>query len=241
MLKSIVKSEAFATLAASLGALYLRALDLASSKTIVNREYFDNARAGGRGVVLTFWHSRLMLAPFIRRETDAQINMLISRHRDGEMIAKAVKGFDVKFIRGSAANVNKPGKAKHGASAVAQMLAALEKGEVVAITPDGPRGPAETFQVGAVKLAQRSGAAIVPAGASSSRAKRLKSWDRFCLAFPFSRIFYVAGEPVTVPADASDDEIEHYRQTIEQRLKEATAAADEMAGMKSRHSRTLLS
>lgn len=230
MLKPLVKSKAFAAIATVMGALYLRLIDATSSRTIIGREHFDAARAGGRGAILTFWHSRVMLAPFVRRETDAEINMLISSHRDGEMIAGAVKGFGVKFIRGSTANLNKPGKAKHGASAVAQMLAALRNGEIVAITPDGPRGPAETFQAGAVKLAQRTGAAIIPAGAASTRMKRLKSWDRFCLALPFARIYYVAGYPVSVPAEASDDELEPHRQAIEARLKEATRAAEDMAG-----------
>ena len=229
MMKSLVKSPAFTAVAARLGALYLRLVDATSSKTIVGQEHFDNARKAGRGVILTFWHSRLMLAPFVRRDTDAPINMLISTHRDGEMIANAVKGFGIKFIRGSAANVNKPGKTKHGATAVAQMLTALKNGEIVAITPDGPRGPAETFQAGAVKLAQRSGAAIIPAGAAATRMKRLNSWDRFCLAPPFTQIHYFAGEPVTAPADASDDEIRHIRDTIEARLREATRAAEKMA------------
>jgi len=229
MLKSVVKSKAFAALAAAIGALYLRLVGATSSRSVVGLENFDRARAEGRGVILTFWHSRLMLAPFVRRETDAEINMLISAHRDGEMIANAVKGFGVKFIRGSAANLNKPGKAKGGAAAVSEMLAALQRGEIVAITPDGPRGPAEVFQRGAVKLAQRSGAAIVPAGAAATRGTRLKSWDRFCLAFPFSKIFYVAGEPFTVSADAGPEAIEQRRADIENRLRDLTREAEALA------------
>ncbi len=230
MLKSFLKSQAAASMAAGVGALYLRLLDATSAKTIVGRERFDEARARGRGVILTFWHSRLILAPFVRRETDAEINMLISTHRDGEMIAKAVRGFGIRFIRGSSANLRKPDKSKHGASAVAQMLAALDRGEVVAITPDGPRGPAEVFQAGAVRLAQRSGAVILPAGASSSRGRRLNSWDRFLLATPFARFFYVAGEPMTVPEDADAETIERLRAELQSRLSAATKAADEMAG-----------
>ncbi len=230
MLKSIIKSQAVASLGAHMAALYLRVLDATCRKTIVGRDRFDEARARGRGVILAFWHGRLMLAPFVRRETDAEINMLISNHRDGEIIAKAVRGFGIKFIRGSSANLRKPGKSKHGAPAVAQMLAALERGEVVAITPDGPRGPAETFQVGAIRLAQRSGAAIIVAGASATRGLRMKSWDRFFLAMPFARFLYVASEPIIVPENADAEAIEQIRLEAQSRLSEATKAADEMAG-----------
>lgn len=230
MLKLFMKSNAFATLAAGVGALYLRLLDATSKRTIVGLEKYNEARAHGRGVILAFWHSRLMLTPFIRRETDLDINMLISAHRDGEMIANAVKGFGVKFIRGSSANLRKPGKTKHGAPAVAQMLAALERGEVVAITPDGPRGPAETFQVGAIRLAQRSGAPILLAGVAASRGRRMNSWDRFFLPMPFARFLYVAAEPIIVPEDADPDTVERFRLEAQSRLVEATRAADEMAG-----------
>ena len=229
MVKSFTKSKAFAALAAGVGALYLRLLGATSRQTIVGREKFDEARAHGRGVILTFWHSRLMLVPFVRRETDADINMLISYHRDGEMIANAVKGFGVKFIRGSSANLRKPGKMKQGAPAVAQMLAALERGEVVAITPDGPRGPAETFQAGAIRLAQRSGAPILLAGASATRERRMNSWDRFLMPLPFGRFLYVAAEPIIVPADADADAIERLRAEAQRRLIEATQTADAMA------------
>lgn len=235
MVRSFIKSNAFATLAAGVGALYLRLLDATSKRTIVGREKFDEARAHGRGVILAFWHSRLMLTPFVRRETDADINMLISAHRDGEIIANAVKGFGIKFIRGSSANLRKPGKMKHGAPAVAQMLAALERGEVVAITPDGPRGPAETFQVGAIRLAQRSGAPILLAGAAPSRGRRMNSWDRFFLPMPFARFLYVAAEPIIVPEDADADAIEGIRAEAQSRLIEATRAADDMADETAKH------
>ncbi len=230
MFKSFLKSPAAAAIAALMIRLYLRLIDATSSKTIVRRDRFDAALARGRGVILVFWHGRLMMAPFIRRETDADVHMLISLHRDGEIIAKAVDGFGVKFIRGSSANPRKPGKSKHGASAVAKMLAALESGDIVAITPDGPRGPAETVQDGALRIAQRSGAAILAGGVSSSGGPHLKSWDRFLLATPFSRLTYAAAEPLFVPKDATDEMIENLRHDLQSRLVEATAKADEVAG-----------
>ena len=230
MFKSFLKSPTSAAIAAFLIRLYLRLLNATSSKTIVGRDRFDVALAQGRGVILVFWHGRLMLAPFIRHETDADVHMLISLHRDGEIIARAVDGFGIKFIRGSSANPRKPGKSKHGAAAVAAMLSALENGDIVAITPDGPRGPAETVQEGALRIAQRSGAAILAGGISSSRGPHLKSWDRFLMATPFTRLTYVAGEPLFIPKDATDEMIENFRHDLQNRLVEATAKADQIAG-----------
>ena len=229
MFKSFLKSPAVSAISAFLIRQYLRLLDATSSKSIVGRDKFDAALAHGRGVVLVFWHGRLMMAPFIRGETDSDVHMLISMHRDGEIIARAVDGFGIKFIRGSSANPRKPGKTKHGASAVAQMLAALDDGDVVAITPDGPRGPAETVQLGALRIAQRSGAPILAGGVSSSRGWRANSWDRFLLAAPFTRLFYVAADPVFIDKDASDEVIEKHRRELQSRLVEATAKADELA------------
>lgn len=229
MVKSFTKSNAFAALAAGAGRLYLRLLGATSSQTIIGRDKFDEARAYGRGVIVTFWHSRLMLAPFMRQETDADINMLISTHRDGALIANAVKGFGINFIRGSSANLRKPGKMKQGAPAVAHMLAALKRGEVVAITPDGPRGPAEVFQPGAIRLAQRSGAPILLVGAAATCGRRMNSWDRFFLPLPFARFVYLTGAPIIVPADADADAVERLRAEAQSRLIEATQKADEMA------------
>lgn len=235
MFKSLIKSPAVTAMAVFLIRLYLRLLDATSSKSIVGRDRFDAAQAHGRGVVLVFWHGRLMLAPFIRRETDVDVHMLISLHRDGEIIARAVDGFGIKFIRGSSANPRKPEKSKHGASAVAKMLEALKKGDIVAITPDGPRGPAETVQDGALRIAQRSGAAILAGGLSSSRGPWLKSWDRFLLAAPFTRLTYVAAEPMFIPKDATDETIENCRRDLQSRLAAVTAQADEIAGRTSKN------
>ena len=108
---------------------------------------------------MAFWHGRLMMAPMVRRQTDRRVFMLISNHRDGEIIANGVKSFGVEFIRGSTADPKKPEKNKNGASAIAQMIVcAFKGGNIVGITPDGPRGPGERSQKGVIRLAQMSGA-----------------------------------------------------------------------------------
>jgi len=229
MFKRLAKSALAAHIASFVIGLYIRLIHATSRWRFIGREYFDAAAAHERGVILTFWHGRLLMAPTLRGETDRRVFMLISAHRDGEIIANGVKSFGVEFIRGSAANPKKPAKNKSGAPALTQMIAALKDGHIVGITPDGPRGPGMRANKGVIKLAQMTGAPIIPAAYSVSRGRRLNSWDKFLLAAPFSRGYYVAGAPITVPADADFDTVEAARLALEDALNAATAKADDLA------------
>lgn len=230
MLKRLSQSAVSMRIASLAIGAYIRLVHGTSRWTLSGREHFDQAHQNGQGVILAFWHGRMLMGPMVRRETGARVFMLISAHRDGEIIANAVKGFGVEFIRGSAANPKKPGKEKSGASAIAQMVAALNDGAVVGFTPDGPRGPAERVKPGVIRLAQMSGAPIMPAAYSASRGKHMNSWDRFLLAAPFSKGYYQAAEPIYVPADASAEKLEAIRQELEQALLGVTADVDRRAG-----------
>ena len=227
MLKKFLKSAFVLHAASALIGAYIRLVYATSRWTVIGREHVDAAQGGA---ILAFWHGRLLMGAAIRRQTGRQVYMLISAHRDGEIIARGVSGFGVEYIRGSAANPNKPGKNKSGASAIAQMIAALEDGAIVGFTPDGPRGPGERAKPGIVRLAQLSGAPIIPAAYSISRGKHLSSWDRFLLAAPFSRGYYVAGAPIRVPADADAEQREAVRASLENALNQVTRDADERAG-----------
>ena len=230
MLKKLAKSEFAAKIVAGLAGFYIRLVHATSRWRLIDREYFDKERANGKGVIMAFWHGRLMLAPAIRKETDARIFMLISAHRDGDIIADAVKSFDLEFIRGSAANPKKSQKNKSGAAATAQMHAALKAGDIVGFTPDGPRGPRERVKPGLIKLAQLSGAPIIPLGLSVSHGKTFNSWDRFLLASPFAKGIAVVGQPIHITGDFDHDAIEAIRITVENNIRETTERANQLAG-----------
>jgi lysophospholipid acyltransferase (LPLAT)-like uncharacterized protein len=230
MLKRLARSAFAMRLASAAIGLYIRLVYATSRWTMIGREHIEAAQDGGKGVILAFWHGRMLMAAAIRRETDRRVFMLISAHRDGEIIARGVAGFGVDFIRGSAANPDKPGKNKSGASAIAQMLAALKDGGIVGFTPDGPRGPGERVKPGVIRLAQMSGAPIIPTAYSVNRGGKLDSWDRFLLAAPFSRGYYVAGAPIRVPADADANARERLRFELETALNIVTQGADRRAG-----------
>jgi lysophospholipid acyltransferase (LPLAT)-like uncharacterized protein len=231
LLKSAAASPFVTFMASGLIATYIRLVDATTRWSYVGREPIDSLLASDRGFILAFWHQRLLMVATLRRQTDRRVFMLISSHRDGEIIAKAVRPFGIEFIRGSAANPRKSFKNKGGAPAVAEMAAALKAGAIVGLTPDGPRGPARRAQPGIVRLAQLSGAPIITGAFSTSRGWRLATWDRFWLAAPFSRgVFVGGGPPIEVPANATPDQIEAARQAVEAGLNAAADAADRLVG-----------
>lgn len=229
MLKRFVKSAFAAWLASVLIAAYIRLTHATSHWTFIGKEDFESAAAQGKGVILAFWHGRLLMAPTVRSETDARVFMLISAHRDGEIIANGVKSFGIEFIRGSAANP-KNLKKQGRRPAIILMADALKSGNVVGVTPDGPRGPGEKLNKGIIRLAQMTGAPIVPAAYSTSRGKKLSTWDRFLVAAPFSKGVYVAGKPIFAPKEKNPEAVESARQSVENALLDVTRRADAFVG-----------
>ena len=131
-----------------------------------------------RSIIFALWHADML--PLLYHHRDEGVAVLISEHRDGELIARTAEGFGYRTIRGSTTR---------GASrALVGLVRALEAGHDVAITPDGPRGPARSFAPGALIAAQRAAAPILAVGVGARRAWRLRSWDRFRIPKPFSRV-----------------------------------------------------
>ncbi len=224
--KTVLRSKlAGVVISAGVGA-YIRLVATTSRKTFVGREHADALLNGDKGFILAFWHARLLMGPIMRREADRPVHMLVSTHRDGELIAAAVKGFGVEMIRGSAQDPKRPEKNKSGAPAVAAMAAALKSGAIVGMTPDGPRGPAEIAKIGAVRLASMTGAPILPAGYAASKAKRLSTWDGFVLTLPFSRMAFAARAPIHVEPNADVKALEEARRRLETELIAAVADAE---------------
>lgn len=147
--------------------------------------------------------------------------MLISRHGDGEFIAKVIKYFGVGAVRGS--------YRKTSISSMREILAELKQGTTIGVTPDGPKGPRYQVKPGIVEIAKIAQRPIVPVTYGASRHRAFASWDRFVLPYPFSRILFVWGDPLYVAADAKADAIEKTRKELEERLVSITEAADRMA------------
>jgi lysophospholipid acyltransferase (LPLAT)-like uncharacterized protein len=147
--------------------------------------------ARGEHTVLAFWHGQMLMALRAHRRP---IAVMISEHRDGEIIAQVLRLAGHSTVRGSSS--------RGGARALLEAARVIANGSDVAITPDGPRGPRHSYAQGAVALAYRASVPVVSLAASASRAWRLKSWDGFEIPKPFARITVVYSDPQWV--DATD-------------------------------------
>jgi len=220
-IKAILKSDSFRKVVCWIGSLYIRVVYLTGRWQVVRGEVPAQFWNSGEPFILCFWHGRLLMMPYCW-DLSKTIHMLISEHRDGQLIARTVGHFGIKTAAGSSS--------RGGAKALRTMVKALAAGEYVGITPDGPRGPRMRASDGIVHVARLSGVPVVPATYSSSRGKILGSWDRFLVAWPFGRGTIVWGKPITVPRDADEAAIESYRLGIEKELNAITHEADELVG-----------
>ncbi len=206
-MKRLLRSAAVQAGAAHLVGLYL-ALALRTTRWRVEGAGHLTEAIAGQPVIVAFWHERLALLPPLwvhmrRRGARGMPRVLISRHRDGKLIAAVMRRFGVQAVHGSS---SKTGSArdlaqKGGAAGVRALIAELEGGQHVLITPDGPRGPRRQAAPGVAQIAGLSGAAILPLGAQCSRRRVLPSWDRMCLPLPFGRGAIVCGAPLRVPRE----------------------------------------
>jgi hypothetical protein len=185
---------------------------------VVHHEPLEALRERRAPLAFAFWHGQML--PLLYQHRDEGVAILISSHRDGEIITRIGHRFGYRSVRGSTS--------RGGGRALLGLVRELEQGGEVAVTPDGPRGPAERFAPGALIAAQRSGAWIVPVAAAADRAWRLRSWDRFLIPKPFARVTVAYGEPTQVAAKtAREAELEAGR--FEALLTDAGARAREGA------------
>jgi hypothetical protein len=166
--------------------------------------------------IYAFWHETL-LAPTIRK---TRVRILISLHADGEFIAQVCRLLGFGVVRGS--------PKRGGSLALLELLDSAAHAHLI-VTPDGPCGPRRQLKLGIVYLASRSGLPIVPIGVGYPRAWRARSWDRFVVPYPFSTMYGVVGPAIHVPPGLDREELERYRQLVEERMLAATAAAERWA------------
>jgi lysophospholipid acyltransferase (LPLAT)-like uncharacterized protein len=176
-----------------LGAGLLRLLGLTWRTSFIGLEHLLDLRARKQPFVLVLWHGELF--PLIWVHRGQGYAMLVSEHKDGELIARTGQHLGQKPVRGSSS--------RGGVRALLELVKLLKGGADLAFTPDGPRGPAHKFAPGALLAAQRAGAPILPVRIAASSAWRLKTWDRFLIPKPFARLSVAYGEPTFVEGEAT--------------------------------------
>jgi hypothetical protein len=204
-----------------LTALYIRLVWRLGRWTVENEEIVTGLVAARRAFIICFWHGRLLMMPPAWRY-GIRVHIVISRHRDGRFIAQAVDRFGLSTIAGSSS--------KGGRAALRSMLQVLARGECVAVTPDGPRGPRMRATAGVVRAARLAGVPLLPVTFAVSRRRVLPSWDRFVLPLPFARGAIVVGAPIEAPVDAAAETVERVRSALETTLNDMTREADARFG-----------
>jgi hypothetical protein len=209
--------------AAAAGALLVRLLGATWRVDRSGLSALDAAIAGGQRCIFAFWHARLLSLVWTHRGRG--IAVLVSRHRDGELITRIIERLGFDTARGSST--------RGGEEGLMDMLRLAEEGRLLAITPDGPRGPAERLKPGLVYIASRSGLPIVPVASASRRSRRLRSWDGFRIPHPFTRVVVAYGDPIAVPRGLEGESLEAWRTRVESALiahtEKVAAAAGEIA------------
>jgi lysophospholipid acyltransferase (LPLAT)-like uncharacterized protein len=223
-MKSLLRTPiAQAMLAALLGG-YLSFALRTTRWTLDGEEHFRPFGAGAPAV-FAFWHEFLPLMPglsLIARKLPfyrwTPIHTLVSQHRDGRFIGAVVRRFGIQPILGSSS--------RGGAAGLRNLLAVLRQGDLIGITPDGPRGPRRQAAFGVAQLAALSGVPVVPLAARTTRRIQLNTWDRMPVPLPFGRGVVVCGPAIDVPRDRWKETVP----TIEHALNQVADRAEALCG-----------
>jgi len=168
------------------------------------------------GVVLVFWHERLLAMPWLW-PSRFPLFALQSPHPDGRMMSHAIGCFGVKTVWGSSN--------RSPLSGLRGLKRVLDNGHSVAITPDGPRGPARICAAGPVSIAQMAGKPIIPMCWSVDRYWRATGWDRFIIPKPFARGEFVMGAPIHV-SKITKSELEEARMALQNAMNAQADSID---------------
>jgi hypothetical protein len=223
LIKPLSKTLWFRRFVAFLTASYIRFVFGTTRWVRKGEEYPRKYWEMKKPVIVCFWHRRLLMVAYVGRSV-MPFSMLISAHTDGELIARTVGHLGIGWI---------PGSSSHkGLQALRSLLQALKKGSSIGMTPDGPRGPCHQVSEGIVRLSLMSGVDILPLSFSIQRHRFLSSWDRFLVAFPFSRGVFVWGKPLS--PDTYGGRPEEFRIALQKALMEVTECSDDLCHGKGR-------
>ncbi|WP_409432189.1 lysophospholipid acyltransferase family protein [Litorimonas sp. RW-G-Af-16] len=233
MFKRFMRSTAVQMTIGWLVAAYMTVVKYTTRWDIERAEHAQPIIDGGKGFIALTWHSRFMMLTSAWKKGWQTPHVLISRSRDGEIVAHTSHFLGLKTIRGSAKKAAKDGmaaKAKGGKKAGLDIVSAIEAGGCIVVTPDGPRGPRQRLPDGSLRLAKLTGAPILPCTFAVKHRKQFDSWDKFVLPLPFGRGRIIWGTPQYVAADATDASMETLRQSIESEMNQFLADADMAMG-----------
>lgn len=184
----------------------------------------EKLNASEKPLIHVLWHNRILVSPYLWRKMypGREVVVLTSASKDGAVLASAVKVFKVGAVHGSSS--------RRGAAAIVALRRAAREGKDLVFTPDGPRGPRYQLQPGVVKIAQTTGLLVVPMHIEYFSCWTLKSWDRFQIPKPFSKVRLTLRNPITVPRKLDDEGFEKERLKLENSLLEGITDLEDNHG-----------
>ena len=220
-LRRFYASDKAQGLVAFLAGQYVRLVYWTNRWQRVGYDISDRLFAENRRLIFCFWHSRLLMMPYATYG-GRPFDVMMSTHRDGKFIARAVRHLGIGVVFGSSS--------RRPALALREAAQRCRDGVCLCITPDGPRGPRGRAAPGAVLIAELAGAVLVPVAYATSRRRLLRSWDRFHLPLPIGRGVFVVGQEIEVPSRLDEAQREQLRQRLEADINRVTDEADRLMG-----------
>jgi lysophospholipid acyltransferase (LPLAT)-like uncharacterized protein len=194
---------------------------VSSQKTFINKDNFDKLILENKSFIYALWHDQLLLSPFTW-QTKNRIDILISKHKDGDIIADLVKYHGFNSIRGSTNNPSKV-KEKNTISSIRKIIKTLKANVSIGITPDGPRGPRHKVSEGTINIARISNKKILPMALAYKEQWVLNTWDKFIIPKPFNKICIVWGDTIDIEINKIDVPIQ--QEALEKSLINITEIA----------------
>jgi lysophospholipid acyltransferase (LPLAT)-like uncharacterized protein len=176
-------------------------------------EHYLRLRREGRPVIFVFWHGQLL--PLLHHHRHERVVVLVSEHADGEYVTRVIERLGFGTARGSST--------RGGTKGLKGLVRAARAGHDLAVTPDGPAGPARRFKPGALMAAALTGHPIIPVSATASSAWRLGSWDGFLIPRPLARVRLGYGPPYWVEREADGEALARHALILERTLNRMAA------------------
>ena len=222
MVKYIAGFKLTQLLISLLGSLYVLFVYKTSTIDLKNRKNIDRLFKKNESFIYAFWHDQLLICP-LTWQSECEIKVLISKHRDGDIIARLISKLGFKAIRGS---THKSGKTKNkgGLTSARQMIKSLKNGISIGISPDGPKGPRHKVSDGILSISRLSNSSILPVGIGFKKKWLLNTWDKFIIPKPFNQITIIWGE--AIPAIKDEKSINQTKNKLESKMENLTKRAN---------------
>ena len=203
-----VRHQLLKILTPAVGLVYFYLVGKTSKTDVIGQEQLDALRTQYPHVIYASWHENILTGAWALRHQGATI--LISQSRDGEYVSRLVHLLGFHTVRGSSS--------RGGVRSLLKLVRVLKNEGDAIIIADGPRGPARECKPGVITLAKRSGMPIIPTAVLVSRFKRVNSWDRTIIPYPFSTFTMIHADPIFIPEDADKKTIAQYQAQLKQAL-----------------------